>query len=109
LKISFDGLRMDERTMFLDIACFFCKDVWPGGISRSRALHVWTSNDTPPIKSFNTLMERSLVNVAKNGCIEMHDQLRNMGRMIVETDKAYLGTRVWSVDSIPSTQTTSKV
>jgi energy-coupling factor transporter ATP-binding protein EcfA2 len=109
LKISFDGLRMDERTMFLDIACFFCKDVWPGGILRSRALHVWTSNDTPPIKSFNTLIERSLVNVAKNGCIEMHDQLRDMGRMIVETDKAYLGTRVWSVDSIPSTQTTSKV
>ena len=109
LKISFDGLRMDERNMFLDIACFFCKDVWPGGISLSRALHVWTTNDTPPIKSFNMLIERFLVNVAEDGRIEMHDQLRDMGRMIVETGKVYLGTRVWSVDSIPSTQFTSKV
>ena len=109
LKISFDGLPMDERSMFLDIACFFCKDVWPGGISISRALHVWTNNGTPPKKSFNMLIERSLVNVDEGGCIEMHDQLRDMGRMIVEKDEEYLGTRVWSVDSIPSTQITSKV
>ena len=109
LKISFDGLRMDERNMFLDIACFFCKDVWPGGISRSRALHVWTSNDTPPQESFNMLIERSLVNVDRGGRIEMHDQLRDMGRMIVDKYEEYLGTRVWSADSTPSTQTISKV
>ena len=109
LKISFDGLGMDEKNMFLDIACFFCKDVWPEGMSIGRALHVWTINDIPPIKSFNMLIERSLVNVDEDGCIEMHDQLRDMGRMIVERDEEYLGTRVWSVDSIPSTQSTSKV
>jgi hypothetical protein len=109
LKISFDGLGMGERNMFLDIACFFCKDVWPEGMSIRRALHVWTVNDTPPIKSFNMLRERSLVNVDMVGHIEMHDQLRDMGRMIVERDEEYLDTRVRVVDFIPSTQSRSKV
>jgi hypothetical protein len=123
LKISFDGLKMHEKNMFLDIACFFCKDVWPKGMSKDRALHVWTSNDTLPIKSFNVLIERSLVNVDKYGHIEMHDQLRDMGRSIVDKEKEYLdkeneyldkeneylGTRVRSDDSDPSTQITRKV
>ncbi len=55
------------------------------------------------------LIERSLVKVNIFGDLEMHDQLRDMGRMIVERDEEYLGTRVWNVDSIPSTQSTSKV
>jgi hypothetical protein len=109
LKISFDRLGMSERNMFLDIACFFCKDVWPEGMSIRRALHVWTMHDIPPIKSFNMLIERSLVNVNRYGHIEMHDQLRDMGRMIVETNEEYSGTRIWSVDFIPATQSRSKV
>jgi energy-coupling factor transporter ATP-binding protein EcfA2 len=109
LRICFDGLGMDEKNMFLDIACFFCKDVWPKGMSIGRALHVWTMNDTPPIKSFNMLIDRSLVNVDRDGHIEMHDQLCDMGRMIVEKDAEYLGTRVRSVDLISSTQSISKV
>ena len=109
LKISFDGLGRDERNMFLDIACFFCKDVWPRGMSIGRALHVWTSNDTPPIESFNMLLECSLVNVDEYESIEMHDQLRDMGRMIVERDEEYLGTRVWSNDLINSTQCKTEV
>jgi hypothetical protein len=32
----------------------------------------------------------------------MHDQLRDMGRMIVETDKEYAGTRIWKLSMIPS-------
>ena len=109
LKISFDGLEMGERNMFLDIACFFCKDVWAEGMSIRRALHVWTMNDIPPIKSFNMLIERSLVNVDRCGHIEMHDQLRDMGRMIVERDEEYLGTRIRGVDFIPATQSRIKV
>jgi hypothetical protein len=109
LKISFDGLGIDERNMFLDIACFFCKDVWPEGMSIGKVLQMWTINEMPPTESFNMLIERSLVNIDEEGCLEMHDQLRDMGRMIVEKDEEYLGTRVWSIDSIPSTQSTSKV
>lgn len=26
LKISFDNLNDDEKNMFLDVSCFFCKD-----------------------------------------------------------------------------------
>jgi hypothetical protein len=109
LMISFDGLEMHEKNMFLDIACFFCRDVWPEGMSKDRALHVWTSSDRPPIQSFNMLIERSLVHVDKKGHIEMHDQLRDMGRMIVEKEAKYLGTRVWNVGALLSAQSTSKV
>ena len=109
LKISFDGLGTHERNMFLDIACFFCKDVWPRGMPIGRALHAWTINDITLTKAFNMLIERSLVNIDENGCIEMHDQLRDMGRMIVERDEKHSGTRVWSIDLIRSTQSTSKV
>jgi len=109
LRTSFDGLGTDEKNMFLDIACFFCKDVWPNGMSVGRALHVWTMNDIPPIESFNMLIERSLVNVDRNGHIEMHDQLRDMGRMIVEKEEEYLGTRVWSIDLSSSTQSIKEV
>jgi hypothetical protein len=109
LKISFDGLGTHEKNMFLDIACFFCKDVWPQGMSIDRALHVWTMKDIPPIKSLNMLIERSLVNVDIYGRIEMHDQLRDMGRMIVEKDGEYLGTRVWNVDLSSSTQSIKEV
>ena len=109
MRVSFDGLQMEEQNMFLDIACFFCKDVWPEGMSIDRALQVWTSNDTPPIDSFNLLKERSLVHLDKNGHIEMQNHLRDMGRMIVERDDAYLGTRIWNIDSIPSIHSTRKV
>jgi hypothetical protein len=109
LRISFDGLGTDEKNMFLDIACFFCKDVFPNGMSVGRALHVWTMNDISPIESLNMLKERSLINVDRNGHIEMHDQLRDMGRMIVEKDGEYLGTRVWNVDFSSSTQSVKEV
>jgi hypothetical protein len=66
-------------------------------------------NDIPPIESFNTLIERSLVNVDIYGAIEMHDQLRDMGRMIVEKDGEYLGTRVWNVGFSSSTQSVKEV
>jgi hypothetical protein len=109
LRISFDGLGTVEKNMFLDIACFFCKDVFPNGMSVGRALHVWTMNDIPPIESLNMLIERSLVNVDIRGHIEIHDQLRDMGRMIVEKDGEYLGTRVWNVDLNSSTQSVKEV
>ena len=108
LKKSFDKLGMDERNMFLDIACFFCMDVWPGGISIGRALDMWTNIDSPSIKAFNTLVDRSWVNVDKDGWLQMHDQLRDMGRMIVESDEEYLGTRVWR-KKMPLALSTSKV
>ena len=50
----------------------------------------------------DVLVERSLVKIDEYGCLEMHDQLRDMGRMMVEKEEVYKGTRIWNKIMIPS-------
>jgi hypothetical protein len=40
---------------------------------------------------------KSLIKIDKDGVYEIHEQLRDMGRMIVETDSMYIGTRWWKI------------
>jgi hypothetical protein len=96
LRISFDGLENDEKNMFLDLACFY-----PMGMRKEKALHIFTNYGASPNHVLEILVDKSLVTIGSEGNLEMHDQLRDMGRMIVETDKEYLGTRIWRLNMIP--------
>lgn len=105
LKISFDGLAKIEKTMFLDICCFFLEDAY------GQRLHVCpdctkllTFGESSLMKAFETLQQCSLVEIS-NGMLHMHDHLRDMGREIVELevnaqscsidkDKKHDGTRL---------------
>lgn len=108
LRISFDELEEVEKSMFLDIACFFCRDVYPNGLSKVTTLHIWTNNKIAPIQALDMLVHRSLVKLIANyEILEMHDQLRDMGRMIAE--KEYARSRIWNANLIPSSGFTSKV
>ncbi|XP_024391955.1 disease resistance protein Roq1 [Physcomitrium patens] len=40
LRVSFDNLKVEEKSMFLDICCFFCNDVCPQGMLKERALRM---------------------------------------------------------------------
>jgi len=84
LKINFDGLANIEKTMFLDICCFFLKDL------DGQRLHVCSNfmklliyGENSLMKAIETLQHRSLVEVC-DGMLHMHDHLCDMGLEIVE-------------------------
>ena len=101
LRTSFDELNGREKTMFLDISCFFCKDSWIGGLqfTKETILRCFDDDDDDNVirQTFERLQDKSLLKVDENGGLDMHDQMRDMGRMIVE--KEYQGSRIWDFSS----------
>lgn len=79
--------------MFLDIACFY-----PMGHHKERALLECAS----PSHVLDVLVDRSSVKIDVCKILEMHDQLWDMGRMIVETKKVYIDTWIWKKVMFPS-------
>ena len=89
LRISFDELTMQEKNMFLDIACLFGKDVFT---KKETFLRVFDGNAREILES---LCNKSLVKVGERDNLDMHDQLCDMGRMITELE--FAGTRLWDL------------
>ncbi|XP_031500947.1 disease resistance protein RPV1-like isoform X2 [Nymphaea colorata] len=77
LKISYDGLDVNEKQIFLDIACFFI------GKGKGNAIHMWKDSDFFPYIGLKVLLLKSLIKINNGDEFEMHDQLRDMGRQIV--------------------------
>ena len=89
--------------MFLDIACFFCRDVLKEGMQEEKALRIWDSDDGNADLALLNLMDRSLVRIDSDGMLTMHDHLRDMGRMIA--CKEHIGgQRIWNVDEFEATK-----
>ena len=86
LRISFDELSIEEKSMFLDIACFFCKDFL---MLKGTFLRMFDGNAQEILER---LHNKSLVKVDKWDRLDMHDQLRDMGRMIAQRE--FTGTRL---------------
>jgi hypothetical protein len=61
------------------------------------ALQIWSNINENPTNSLKRLEDKSLVKIGKDGGLETHDQLQDMGRMIVETQSNYMGTRLWNI------------
>jgi tRNA A37 threonylcarbamoyladenosine biosynthesis protein TsaE len=81
LMISYDSLSLEERMMFLDIACFMI------GQREHIAMQVFKackSDYNGPALSFSSLKDKCLVKLDEDRRIIMHDVLRDMGRQVVK-------------------------
>ncbi|KAH9319526.1 hypothetical protein KI387_021295 [Taxus chinensis] len=92
LKISYENLNLQEKELFLDIACFFI------GQDQETAISFWEDLNLNPHLNLSNLVLKSLVKIDnKQEIILMHDHLRDMGRAIVadESRDPAKRSRVW--------------
>ncbi|KAF3778177.1 hypothetical protein EJ110_NYTH43986 [Nymphaea thermarum] len=99
LRVSYDDLNSsDERSIFLDVACFFA------GIDEDTAIYIWDACGFSSRLSIKALIEKSLIEII-DGKLELPNMLREMGRRIVGEE---LGTgpetqsRLWIKEEIIS-------
>uniref|UniRef100_M1BKQ7 ADP-ribosyl cyclase/cyclic ADP-ribose hydrolase n=1 Tax=Solanum tuberosum TaxID=4113 RepID=M1BKQ7_SOLTU len=93
LKISYDGLELEEQEIFLDIACFL------RGIERKEVMQILESCDFGAEYGLNVLINKSLVFISEDDTIEMHDLIEDMGRYVVKMQKLPKNrSRIWDVE-----------
>lgn len=78
LRISYDSLNVEEKEIFLDIACFFI------GKDRDMAIRVWDGSGWEGLLGIANLESKCLVEVDSENRIHMHDLLRDLGRDVAE-------------------------
>ncbi|XP_028752992.1 TMV resistance protein N-like [Neltuma alba] len=94
LQVSFDGLEYNEKTIFLDIACFF------NGEAKDNVIQILENCGLHPRIGIPVLIEKSLLTEFE-GCLWVHDMLREMGKKIVfleSPNDAGKRSRIWSLE-----------
>ena len=76
LRISFDGLEVMEKEIFLDIACFFDKE------SKTYVKKILDIRGFHPDIGIRVLIDKSLITCTE-GMVVMHDLLKELGRSVV--------------------------
>ncbi|XP_049344728.1 TMV resistance protein N-like [Solanum verrucosum] len=93
LKVSYDGLELEEQTIFLDIACLL------RGKEKKLVMQILESCDFGAEHTLDVLIDKSLVFISKNDKIEMHDLIQDMGRYVVKMQKkSGEQSRLWNVE-----------
>eukprot|EP01018_Ginkgo_biloba_P005110 Gb_04247 [translate_table: standard] len=78
LRITFDELDNEEKSMFLDAACCLV------GEKRDTAIRIWDASGWNGWLGFEALEQKRLIRADHKDRIRMHDHLRDMGRDIVD-------------------------
>ncbi|KAI9084096.1 hypothetical protein K1719_033952 [Acacia pycnantha] len=98
LQVSFDGLDDDEKTIFLDIACFF------NGKRKGYVIQMLKNLDLHPIIGIKVLIDKSLV-VDDKGILWVHEILQEMGKNIVfleSPNDVGKRSRIWCLEDANS-------
>ncbi|XP_076952371.1 TMV resistance protein N-like [Bidens hawaiensis] len=96
LKISYDGLKSDEKELFLDIACFMRR--W----EIDDAMRVLIACSFHPVIGVKVLVQKSLIKVS-NGIFDMHDLIEEMAHYIVRVEhpnNPEKRSRIWKEEDI---------
>ncbi|KAL3824197.1 hypothetical protein ACJIZ3_020226 [Penstemon smallii] len=99
LEISFSSLDVQEKRVFLDIACFFVDMK----MKREDAVDIFKGCGFDAELVITDLTAKSLVKVIDENVLWMHDQIREMGREIVKRESyedAGKRSRLWDRDEI---------
>ncbi|CAL5398885.1 unnamed protein product [Camellia sinensis] len=99
LKISFDGLDDEEKCIFLDIACLFVNLE----MKRDDVIDIVKGCGFRAEVSINVLIARSLIKITEDKSLWMHDQIRDMGRQIVQREHLVdpgMRSRLWESSEI---------
>ncbi|TQD78224.1 hypothetical protein C1H46_036225 [Malus baccata] len=97
LRTSFDGLDHKEKNIFLDIACFF------KGMEKDYATEILDSCGFNPHSGIRVLIDRALITISKEGKLEMHDLLEEMGKEIIRQESIKepgRRSRLWSYEDV---------
>ncbi|XP_040998239.1 disease resistance protein RUN1-like [Juglans microcarpa x Juglans regia] len=98
LRISYDDLDESEKSIFLDIACFFT------GEEEEYVTKVLDACGFFPNCGIKVLLDKSLITISKYGrLIFMHDLLKDMGREIVRQEspeEPEKRSRLWSPEDV---------
>ncbi|KAI9114802.1 hypothetical protein K1719_014500 [Acacia pycnantha] len=105
LQISYDGLNEEEKTIFLDIACCF------KGWLKKGVTQILKSCDLHPTIGMKVLIEKALLVETKDGRLEMHDLIEELGRHIVHQESpkdVCKRSRLWKYKDIKEVLETNK-
>ncbi|XP_056165275.1 disease resistance protein TAO1-like [Syzygium oleosum] len=80
LKISYDALENAHKEIFLDIACFLI------GKESKFAIYMWEDCGFYASLGIEELKLRCLIKIDNYGELRMHDQLRDLGRNIIQEE-----------------------
>ncbi|PKI77590.1 hypothetical protein CRG98_002044 [Punica granatum] len=110
LMISYESLDYQQKEIFLDIACFF------SGANVRDLIPMWDDCDFFPTVAIEILQLKSLIRIRDDKTLWMHDQLVDLGRLIVEQEnykEPELRSRLWrsieAIDVLMGEQGSSKV
>ncbi|PNX99250.1 resistance protein, partial [Trifolium pratense] len=81
LQLSFDALQEEEKSVFLDICCFF------KGYKLERVEQILHAHHGVIMKDhINVLVEKSLIKISESGYVTLHDLVEDMGKEIVRQE-----------------------
>ncbi|KAL6316799.1 hypothetical protein AAG906_021099 [Vitis piasezkii] len=103
LRISFDGLDLTQRSIFLDVACFF------KGEDINFVTEILEACNFYAVSGIQVLNDRSLISTSNNKLL-MHDLMQQMGWDIVREkypDEPGKWSRLWDPEDIYHVLTTN--
>jgi hypothetical protein len=106
LQLSYDTLAVEEKNVFLDIACCL------KGYELTRVEQILHAHHDFSIKDhINVLVEKSLIKISESNTVTLHDLIEDMGKDIVKQESPNPGerSRLWAYEDIKEVFKENKV